>query len=76
VPLLREGGGGGLVRLVTRLVKSPTLPITFCEKFCMPPTTEAAKAAPGRPELDGRDEGVGTPVEIGREVPPIPPAPR
>jgi hypothetical protein len=30
-PPLRLGGGGGLVTLVTRLVKSLTLPMTFCE---------------------------------------------
>jgi hypothetical protein len=60
-----------LVLLVTRLVKSPTLPITFCEKFCIPPTTEAAKSAPGRPvERDeGMDVGVEVPTETGRDVP-------
>jgi hypothetical protein len=42
-----------LVTFVTRLVKSWTLPMTFCEKFWTPPTTEAARSAPGsevRPE--------------------------
>ena len=41
------GLGGGLVTFVTRLVKSLTLPMTLCEKVCTPPTTEAAKSAPG-----------------------------
>jgi hypothetical protein len=48
-----------LVTLVTPLVKSLTFPSTLPEKFCTPPTTEAAKSAPGRetrpPEPDGMD---------------------
>jgi hypothetical protein len=54
-PLL-VGFAGGLVTLVTRLVNSLTLPITFWENVCTPPTTEAAKSAPGsevRPEPEG-----------------------
>ncbi len=47
------GGGGGLVTLVTRLVKSPTLPITFCDMVCMPTAMEAAKSEPGRLGTDG-----------------------
>lgn len=61
--------GTGLVTLVTRLVKSLTLPMTFCEKFCTPPTTDAAKSAPGRAEgplLDGADVGTlePSPLEV------------
>ena len=41
-----EGLGGGLVTLVTRLVKSVTLPMTFCEKVCVPTATDAAKSEP------------------------------
>jgi hypothetical protein len=58
-PMLRPlevGFGGGLVTLVTRLVKSLMLPITFWEKVWTPPTTEAAKSAPGsevRPDPEG-----------------------
>src|SRR5512133_631498 len=62
-PLEREGGGGGLVTLVTPLVKSLTLPSTLPENVCTPPTTEAAKSAPGRetfplepPEDEPKDE--------------------
>jgi hypothetical protein len=61
--------------LVTRLVKSCTLPMTFCEKVCTPPTTEAAKSAPGnavepRPAdgAEGPDVGilvVGAPRQVG-----------
>src|SRR6266545_2790350 len=50
------GLGGGLVTLVTRLVKSVTLPMTFCEKVCIPTATEAAKSAPGRRGTDGVEE--------------------
>jgi hypothetical protein len=39
--------GTGLVFFVTPLVKSFRFPTTFCEKFCAPPTTDAAKSAPG-----------------------------
>ncbi|PIZ25469.1 MAG: hypothetical protein COY47_05760, partial [Chloroflexi bacterium CG_4_10_14_0_8_um_filter_57_5] len=46
--LLEEVFGIGLVRLVTPEVKALTSPMTLLEKFCTPPTTEAAKAAPGR----------------------------
>lgn len=49
-PLLRPldvETGIGLVFFVTPLVKSFRLPTTFSEKFCAPPTTDAAKSAPG-----------------------------
>ena len=59
-PPVEEGLGGGLVTFVTRLVKSLTLPITFCEKVCTPPTTEAAKSAPGSDELPEGWLGVET----------------
>jgi hypothetical protein len=59
-----------LVTLVTRLVKSPTLPITFCEKVCVPNATEAAKSEPGSLGTEGMlpddEEGMETlplPVE-------------
>lgn len=64
------GLGGGLVTLVTRLVKSVTLPITFCEKVCTPVTTEEAKSEPGRRGTDGMDgdeEEEPPVVEVGRE---------
>jgi hypothetical protein len=48
-----DGLGGGLVTFVTRLVKSDTLPMTFCEKVCIPTATEAAKSEPGRRGTDG-----------------------
>ena len=62
------GLGGGLVTFVTRLVKSWTLPMTFCEKVCTPPTTEAAKSAPGsevRPEGPLGAETRPPPEEMG-----------
>jgi hypothetical protein len=37
------------VTLVTPLVNVLTLPITLLDMFCMPDTTEAAKAEPGNP---------------------------
>ena len=50
--------------MVTRLVKSPTLPMTFCEKVCMPTATEAAKSEPGslgtEGILPGEEEGMET----------------
>ena len=46
-----------MVLLVIPLVKLVTSPITLDEKFCTPPTTEAAKAPPGR---------------VGRETCPVP----
>lgn len=64
------GFGGGLVTLVTRLVKSVTLPMTFCEKVCMPLATEAAKSDPGKRGTEGIDgaegaDGAEVPVEVG-----------
>ena len=59
--------GGGLVVPVTFSVKLVTLPRTLFENPCTPPTTEAAKSAPGKaltpppaevndlPEVDGMD---------------------
>ena len=41
--------------MVTRVVKSVTLPITFCEKVCMPTATDDAKSDPGRRGTDGMD---------------------
>jgi hypothetical protein len=43
-----DGGGGGLVTLVTPLVKEVTFPSTLEAKFWTPPTTEAANAEPGK----------------------------
>jgi hypothetical protein len=63
--------GTGLVLLVTRLVKSPTLPMTFWENPCTPPTTEAAKSAPGR--LVERDDGTEVGADKGRDDEPIDP---
>ena len=64
-----------MVTLVTRLVKSDTLPMTFCEKVCMPTATEAAKSEPGRLgtegiplEEEGEEEGVPPEVGNGRKV--------
>ena len=48
-----EGGGGGLVTLVTRLVKSVTLPIVLWDRVCMPAAMEAAKSEPGRRGTEG-----------------------
>lgn len=51
---------------VTPLVKSFMFPSTFPEKFCTPPTTDAAKSAPGRearpPEPDDMDGRPGVEV--------------
>ncbi len=57
-----------MVTLVTRLVKSPTLPMTFCEKVCVPSATEAAKSEPGRRGTDGM-----LPDEDGVDVETCPP---
>jgi len=58
------GGGTGLVTLVMPRVKSLTLPRTLPEKFWTPPTTDAAKSAPGRearpPEPDVMEGMEGT----------------
>ncbi len=42
-----------MVTLVTRLVKSPTLPMTFWDMVCMPTAMEAAKSEPGRLGTEG-----------------------
>jgi hypothetical protein len=47
-----------LVTFVTRLVKSVTLPMTFCENVCTPVTTDDAKSEPGNRGTDGREVGV------------------
>jgi hypothetical protein len=64
-----------LVTPVTRLVKSPTLPMTFCEKVCMPTATDAAKSEPGRLGTDGipldEVEGVETLPEPGMDRPKV-----
>ena len=39
--------------MVTPLVKSVILPTTSLAKFCVPVTTEAAKAPPGSVGIDG-----------------------
>lgn len=53
---------------VTRLVKSVTLPITFCEKVCIPTATEDAKSEPGNRGTEGMEtEGVDPPIEVGAE---------
>ena len=67
---MEVGFGGGLVTLVTRLVKSVTLPITFCENVCIPFATDAAKSDPGKRGTEGMEgeEGKEPPdVEAGRE---------
>jgi hypothetical protein len=52
-----------LVTLVTRLVKSVTLPMTFCDMVCTPTTTDEAKSEPGRRGTEGMDvEDVDLPV--------------
>ncbi len=67
------GFGAGLVTLVTRLVKSVTLPITRCEKVCIPTATDDAKSDPGRrgtDGMDGEEDGdVETPRADGMERP-------
>jgi hypothetical protein len=59
-----------LVTLLTPLVNEFKLPITLEEKFCTPPTTEAAKVEPGndveRTPPVGRDAGAA-PVVMGAE---------
>jgi hypothetical protein len=56
--------------LATPLVNELMLPMTLFEKFCTPPTTEAANVAPGndedRPPPVGRDAGA-LPVIVGAE---------
>ena len=55
-----------MVTLVTRLVKSETLPMTFCEKVCAPTTMEEAKSEPGKRGTEGREvEDLEPPVETG-----------
>ena len=60
-----------MVLLVMRLVKSLTFPTARCEKVCTPPTTEAAKSAPGRAPLDPRPrdgiEGVAEAAPADRQ---------
>ena len=61
---------------VTRVVKSVTLPMTFCENVCMPTATEAAKSAPGSrgtEGIDGVDEPCGEeePREPGMDRPKV-----
>ena len=56
--------------LVTRPVKSPTLPMTFCEKVCTPVTMDAAKSAPGN-EVEPLLED-GAEVEAGAKVDELP----
>jgi hypothetical protein len=58
-----------LVTLVTRLVKSVTLPMTFCEKVCTPTTTDDAKSEPGNRGTEGMDvEEMDLPVESGADL--------
>lgn len=67
-----EGGGGGLVTLVTPLVKPERPPITFDEKFDTLPTTDAAKAEPGivgiemdcPPEVESGGGGAAPPMVL------------
>ena len=61
---------------VTRLVKSVTLPITFCEKVCIPTATAEAKSEPGNRGTDGMDgeeddDGADEPREEGIERPKV-----
>lgn len=54
--------------LVTRLVKSVTLPMTFCEKVCTPLATDEAKSDPGRRGTEGIEAGVeGMLLEAGAD---------
>lgn len=54
--------------LVTRLVKSVTLPMTFCEKVCTPLATDEAKSDPGRRGTEGIETGVeGMLLEAGAD---------
>jgi hypothetical protein len=65
-----------LVTLVTPPVKSATLPVTLLAKFCTPPTTEAAKSAPGRVGSETRPPPVereGALITV-RPVPAVVPA--
>jgi hypothetical protein len=62
--------GGGLVLLVTPLVKPSMLLTTVLDAFSMPPTTVLAKSAPGSvgrvtgvPPPEG--EGAGAGAELG-----------
>lgn len=69
-----DGLGGGLVTFVTRLVKSDTLPMTFCEKVCMPTATDAAKSEPGSRGTEGNPcevEGEVEPREVGNDRPKV-----
>jgi hypothetical protein len=56
-----------LVTFVTRLVKSVTWPITFCEKVCIPLATDAAKSDPGRRGTEGMEgaDGAEEPPDVG-----------
>jgi hypothetical protein len=56
-----------LVTFVTRLVKSVTLPMTFCEKVCTPVATEEAKSEPGKCGTEGIDIDEGMPLEAGAD---------
>ena len=75
-PLLRPpllvATGAGFVLLVTRLVKSVTLPTTSLAKPCIPVTIEAANSPPGRLGMEGAERPLpllGTlPVDTGREM--------
>ncbi len=67
-----------MVTFVMRLVKELRPPSTFPEKDCTPPTTDAARSAPGSADeprpTDGIEVAVGVagwpkpPVEMGRYV--------
>jgi hypothetical protein len=61
-----------LVTLLTPLVNELRLPITFEEKFCTPPTTEAANVEPGNdvdrpPDGTDMDAGVAVVEVMGAE---------
>ena len=61
-----DGGGGGLVTFVTPLVKEFKLPMTLLDMVWMPPTTEAAKFAPGSDPEDRPPDGMD--IEAGALV--------
>ncbi len=52
-----------MVTLVTRLVNEFKLPITLLEKVWTPPTTEAAKSAPGNADEDRPPDGMDGVIE-------------
>jgi hypothetical protein len=60
-----------LVTLVTLLVNEFKSPITLPEKVCTPPTTEAAKVAPGNEDEPRPNEAPGSEPADTVEVPKV-----